>query len=309
MYRCSSVSSNTRCARESTIPSPNPSFQPHKHHKNVGRQRTCTVCVPCFLLFHSVQPTWHWSPGRLVGLGRASRGLSGTSSRCFTYPSPCRAPDGCGRHTTRRCECIPCSTEEGWMYQAGRARRRSLVAGMTLALACRGAALVTNSASTLVRARVVHAATPTTTAVRRLSRRTAFGVAVPGARRIGGSSLTHCADGSSRCHTMRRAGGARVSMCSGTAVEVSAEGLELEASIKTKGDTIRELKAGGASKDDLKPHIEVRPCGPKPLACVEVLHMTHVFARLLYVLHVTHSRVRQRAACVSLPRCRIAGAG
>lgn len=145
------------------------------------------------------------------------------------------------------------------MYQASRARRRSLAAGMTLALACRGAALVTNSASAVVRGRVANAATP---AVRALSRRTVLGVAV--ARRIGGSSLVHCASGGSQM--LRRAGGGRVSMCSsagasaGGAVEVSAEGLELEGSIKTKGDTIRELKAGGASKDDLKPHIEVHTC-------------------------------------------------
>lgn len=146
------------------------------------------------------------------------------------------------------------------MYQASRARRRSLAAGMTLALACRGAALVTNSAaaSALVRARVASAATP---AVRVQSRRAALGVA----HRISGSSLVHCANGSS--HTMRRAGGERVTMCSGAAgsagaaaVEVSAEGLELASSIKAKGDTIRDLKAGGASKDDLKPHIEVCAC-------------------------------------------------
>lgn len=125
---------------------------------------------------------------------------------------------------------------------------------MTLVLACRGAAFVANSApAALGRARVAvaNAATP---AARMLSRRTALGVGV--ARRIGGSSLVHCANGGS--HTVRRSG--MVTMCSGggAAVEVSAEGLELEASIKAKGDTIRELKAGGASKDDLKPHIEVR---------------------------------------------------
>lgn len=55
-----------------------------------------------------------------------------------------------------------------------------------------------------------------------------------------------------------------------TAVEVSAEGLELDASIKTKGDTIRELKADGASKDDLKPHIEVRVFMAQLLVDVEV---------------------------------------
>lgn len=65
-------------------------------------------------------------------------------------------------------------------------------------------------------------------------------------------------------------------MCSAagaSAVEVSAEGLELEASIKSKGDTIRELKAGGASKDDLKPHIEVRVFIARLLVDVEVAHM------------------------------------
>lgn len=156
------------------------------------------------------------------------------------------------------------------MYQAGRARRRSLAAGMTLALACRGAALVTNSASALVKARLANVATP---AVRALPRRTAWGVA----RRVGGPSLVQCANGSP--HTIRRGGGGSVTMCSGAAaglagadVEVSAEGLALEASIKTKGDTIRELKAGGASKDDLKQHIEVRECASSELpADVEVL--------------------------------------
>lgn len=45
----------------------------------------------------------------------------------------------------------------------------------------------------------------------------------------------------------------------GSAVEASAGDLALVAQIKAKGDAIRDLKAGGASKDDLKPHIEVRP--------------------------------------------------
>lgn len=160
-------------------------------------------------------------------------------------------------------------SREGWMYQASRARRRSLAAGMTLALACRGAALITNSASAVVRARVANAATPNP-AVRLLSRRTALGVA----RRVGGSSPVHCANGG--FHMMRRAVGGRVTMCSAagaSAVEVSAEGLELEASIKTKGDTIRELKAGGASKDDLKPHIEVRVFIALLLVDAEVAHM------------------------------------
>eukprot|EP00903_Cladosiphon_okamuranus_P012906 g12050.t1 len=147
------------------------------------------------------------------------------------------------------------------MFQASRVRRRSLAAGMTLALACRGAALVTSSASAaaVVRGRA-STGTAATPAVRALSRRTALGVAV--ARRIGGYSLVYCADGGP--HAIRRAGRGRMAMCSsagagaaaGGAVEVSAEGLELDSSIKTKGDTIRELKAGGASKDDLKPHIE-----------------------------------------------------
>lgn len=68
-----------------------------------------------------------------------------------------------------------------------------------------------------------------------------------------------------RWSSSRRAGArARVGMMCSTstaaagAVEVSAEGLEIGASIKAKGDAIRDLKAGGISKDDLKPHIEVR---------------------------------------------------
>lgn len=48
-------------------------------------------------------------------------------------------------------------------------------------------------------------------------------------------------------------------MCaaSRSTVEVSAGDLALEAQIKAKGNAIRELKAGGATKDELKPHIEV----------------------------------------------------
>eukprot|EP00904_Undaria_pinnatifida_P002120 jgi/Undpi1/11909/HiC_scaffold_4.g01608.m1 len=38
--------------------------------------------------------------------------------------------------------------------------------------------------------------------------------------------------------------------------EMTAGDLALEAQIKSKGDAIRDLKAGGASKDELKPHIE-----------------------------------------------------
>lgn len=42
-----------------------------------------------------------------------------------------------------------------------------------------------------------------------------------------------------------------------SAVEVSAEAAALEAQIKSKGETIRDLKAEGTAKDALKPHIEV----------------------------------------------------
>lgn len=44
---------------------------------------------------------------------------------------------------------------------------------------------------------------------------------------------------------------------SAASTELSAEGVALTAQIKAKGDAIRDLKTGGASKDDLRPHIEV----------------------------------------------------
>lgn len=59
-----------------------------------------------------------------------------------------------------------------------------------------------------------------------------------------------------------------VAMCSSAAqaaavgggIEVSADVAALDGQIKVKGETIRELKAGGAAKDALKPHIEVGDC-------------------------------------------------
>ena len=48
-----------------------------------------------------------------------------------------------------------------------------------------------------------------------------------------------------------------VDSSSGLGEELSAGDLALSAQIKAKGDDIRDLKDGGASKDDLRPHIEV----------------------------------------------------
>lgn len=109
--------------------------------------------------------------------------------------------------------------------------------------------------------KVVSTATATS-AVRALSTGRGLGVA-PGA---GGASLVHSsASGNAHTRWLGRRNGGGMMMCSAgapataadAAFEVSAEGLEIGASIKSKGDTIRDLKAGGASKDDLKPHIEV----------------------------------------------------
>lgn len=146
------------------------------------------------------------------------------------------------------------------IHDVCRARRKSLAAGMALALAGRAAALIP-AATTTMRSgpimKAVSTAATATSAVRVLStRRRGWGVA-PG---VGGASLVYCANGSARTRWLGHGNGARMMMCStgaAAAVEVSAEGVEIGASIKIKGDTIRDLKAGGASKDDLKPHIEV----------------------------------------------------
>lgn len=144
--------------------------------------------------------------------------------------------------------------------------RASLAAGMALALVGRTVALVPTAASTIRSARrggpfMRLGATAAPSAVRAMStRRRPWGVPVAST-----ASLATYANGGShlRWSSSRRAGArARVGMmCSTSAstadVEVSAEGLEIGASIKAKGDAIRDLKAGGVSKDELKPHIEV----------------------------------------------------
>lgn len=123
-----------------------------------------------------------------------------------------------------------------------KASRRTLAASMALALAGRASALVPAASMRCSRPLMTGArsAAATTSALRALSSR----------RRPRVSSWVQNRSGSV----------SRVMMCSSSAapsVEVSAEGLEIGASIKAKGDTIRDLKAGGASKDDVKPHIEV----------------------------------------------------
>lgn len=126
---------------------------------------------------------------------------------------------------------------------------------MAFALACRGAALVTTPASgPLMKASgAARSGAAATSASRLLStRRRAWGVY----RRSGGSPLLSC--GSESRHTIKRGGGARMMMCTAASgVELSAEGVEIGASIKAKGDVVRDLKAAGVSKEDLKPHIEV----------------------------------------------------
>ncbi|CAM9909829.1 unnamed protein product [Scytosiphon promiscuus] len=128
------------------------------------------------------------------------------------------------------------------MHKAG---RRTLAASMALAFAGRAAALVPASVASMRCSRPLmtrtgsRGAAATSSALRALSSRRRSRV--------------------SRWVESRSAGVPRMMMCSSSAapsVEVSAEGLEIGASIKAKGDTIRDLKAGGASKDDLKPHIE-----------------------------------------------------
>ncbi|CAM9440522.1 unnamed protein product [Ectocarpus sp. 4 AP-2014] len=143
--------------------------------------------------------------------------------------------------------------------------RASLAAGMALALVGRTVALVPTAASTIRYAkrggpfmRLGAIAAPA--AVRAMStRRRHWGVPVAAT-----ASLVAYANGGShlRWSSSCRAGArARVGMMCSTStsttdVEVSAEGLEIGASIKAKGDAIRDLKAGGVSKDELKPHIE-----------------------------------------------------
>lgn len=143
----------------------------------------------------------------------------------------------------------------------GGARRKSLAAGMALALAGRAAALVPAATTTMRSGPIMKAGSTATatSAVRVLcTRRRGWGVATG----VGSASLVHCTNGSARTRWLGRGNGARAILCStnagAAAVEVSADGLEIGASIKSKGDAIRDLKAGGASKDELKPHIEVQ---------------------------------------------------
>lgn len=76
--------------------------------------------------------------------------------------------------------------------------------------------------------------------------------------------------GAGRCARQARQKGTVVFMSSqgsaavavGSGVELSAEAVALDSQIKAKGEVIRELKTGGAAKDDLKPHIEVSESTP-----------------------------------------------
>lgn len=54
---------------------------------------------------------------------------------------------------------------------------------------------------------------------------------------------------------------------------LSAGDLALSAQIKAKGDTIRDLKAGGVTKDELRPHIEV-----SELECFSDAHLVSLLS-------------------------------
>lgn len=77
-------------------------------------------------------------------------------------------------------------------------------------------------------------------------------------------------------------------MCA-AATEVSAEGVEIGASIKAKGDAIRDLKAGGCSKEDLKPHIEVSlpPAQSAGVQCAVWRGMAFALRRAARCQHVS----------------------
>ena len=154
-----------------------------------------------------------------------------------------------------------------------RARRRSFAAaGMALALAGRAAGLVPalhptasvrSSSRQLLKAT---AATTTTPLPVRASatRRRYWGVAVKGARAALSTGVGVCGDGgrvmwpaSSGARIMSSFGSSGALFSTQSSYEMTAGDLALEAQIKSKGDAIRDLKAGGASKDELKPHIEV----------------------------------------------------
>ncbi|CAM9859881.1 unnamed protein product, partial [Laminaria digitata] len=152
-----------------------------------------------------------------------------------------------------------------------RARRRSFAAGMALALAGRAAGLIpafhpttTTTAAMRSSSRQLMKATAATTTVpsRASPRRRYLGAATKDAR---ASLLSRSGSGGSAGVRWPASGGARIMSASGSSTamcstqssyEMTAGDLALEAQIKTKGDAIRDLKAGGASKDDLKPHIE-----------------------------------------------------
>lgn len=147
-----------------------------------------------------------------------------------------------------------------------RARRASLAAGMALALVGRVAGFVphavrptaaTSAAASIRSSRsLTKASTPRRASSTWLARSRRTNVAP--------SSYVAVLSGSGMAKARRSSGvGARM-MCaaSSNTVEVSAGDLALEAQIKAKGDTIRELKGGGATKEDLKPHIEVSFVSP-----------------------------------------------
>lgn len=147
-----------------------------------------------------------------------------------------------------------------------RARRASVAAGMALALAGRAAGFVPSGVrAASVRSRplpkVVARASPliscrSTTicdgSYRRFDRNQdvqASAAMLTGAvRSHSGSPYAH--GGPLMCSVQATSSG-------GGTVEVPAEASTIESQIKAKGDVIRELKAAGTPKDDLKPHIEV----------------------------------------------------
>lgn len=149
-----------------------------------------------------------------------------------------------------------------------RTRRASLVAGMALALAGRSVGFVpagTRTASVRTRpmSKVAmrtplfgHSRASSVSSTYRLNQRTWHTLDMQ--ILAGRVAANPC------CVTSRGVYAGPVAMCSaqatatdGSSVEVTAEAAALEAQIKLKGDFIRDLKASGTEKGNLKPHIEV----------------------------------------------------
>lgn len=158
-------------------------------------------------------------------------------------------------------------------YRAG---RRSLAVGMALALATRAAGLVpairaptSSSITRSLSSRHGHAGTRAVAATgdtRLSSRVPPNGRAwIPSPHTPGASShydggrLSFSAGRARRTMYVPASGSSAAAVNDGgpSPVDVSEAAVALDSQIKAKGDAIRKLKAEGASKTDLKPHIEV----------------------------------------------------